>query len=246
MGQPLVPLGLPQTGFQWWITRMWYSYKIYDVVRIDHFRGFDQYFAIPNGAKSALSGHWEDGPGMDLFRAIQEALGKDGVIAEDLGTMTDTVRKLVKDSGYPNMKVIQFAFDTVDEGAANDYWPHNYGSNHVVYSGTHDNATLVGWFSGLSMPGKMQVRDYLCDYTTPDNMIHKPLVAEAMRCTARTCIIPIQDHLGLGNEARMNKPSTLGGNWRWRVLPEQLSDALKADILAQTRRYGRENQHINH
>ena len=233
-----------QTGFQWWITRMWYSTKLYDVVRIDHFRGFDQYYAIPTTAKRAVKEEgcdWEQGPGMDLFNAIQNALGKEGVIAEDLGTMTDSVRQLVKDSGYPNMKVIQFAFDLIDIGAANDYWPHNYGTNHVVYSGTHDNETLQGWFDGMNGAGQKQVRDYLCDYGTPDQLMHKPLVAEAMRSTARICIIPIQDHLGLGNEARMNAPGTVGKNWRWRLVPGQVTEELAGELEAQAKRYGRAN-----
>ncbi|MBQ9149109.1 MAG: 4-alpha-glucanotransferase [Oscillospiraceae bacterium] len=230
-----------QTGYHWWITRMWYSYKLYDVVRIDHFRGFDQYFAIPHGATSAKAGHWEQGPGMDLFNAIKKAFGNEGVIAEDLGLMTDTVRKLVKDSGYPNMKVIQFAFDTLDIGGANDYWPHNYGSNCVVYSGTHDNETLAGWYAGLTAAGKQQVRDYLCDSVTPDAQIHKPLVALAMRSTAKICIIPIQDWLGLGNEARMNQPGTVGKNWRWRLVPGQVTKELGQEVLGSAKRYARAN-----
>ena len=230
-----------QTGYQWWITRMWYSYKLYDVVRIDHFRGFDEYFAIPATAKTALEGHWEPGPGMDLFKAIQNALGKEGVIAEDLGLMTDTVRKLVKDSGYPNMKVIQFAFDVHDINGSNDYWPHNYGSNHWVYSGTHDNETLTGWFGAMKADAKKQVREYLADYTTPETMIYKPLVALAMRSTAKVCIIPIQDYLGLDNKARMNAPGTVGTNWRWRLLPGQVKKELAKDVLGQTVRVGRAN-----
>ena len=230
-----------QTGFQWWITRMWYSYKLYDVVRIDHFRGFDEYFAIPTTAKSAMEGHWEEGPGMELFKAIQNALGKEGVIAEDLGHMTDTVIKLVKDSGYPNMKVIQFAFEVADVNGSNDHWPHNYGINHVVYSGTHDNETLAGWFGSLKAEGKKQVRDYLADYTTPDAMIYKPLVALAMRSTARICVIPIQDHLGLDNKARMNTPGTVGINWSWRLIPNQIPKTLAKDILTMTARFARAN-----
>ena len=138
------------TGYQWWITRMWYSYKLYDVVRIDHFRGFDEYFSIPAETGLAKDGHWEKGPGMELFNALKANLGQRGVIAEDLGHMTDTVRKLVKDSGYPNMKVLQFAFDEEDIGGANEYLPHNYHTNCWVYTGTHDNETVAGWFAGLN------------------------------------------------------------------------------------------------
>lgn len=229
-----------RTGFHWWITRMWYSYKLYDVIRIDHFRGFDEYFSIPAG-KTALYGHWEQGPGMDLFHAIQNTLGTEGVIAEDLGLMTDTVRKLVKDSGYPNMKVLQFAVDPGDIGAANDYWPHNYSENCVVYTGTHDNETVAGWLAGLDEASMKQVRDYLCDDNTPAGELYQSMNALAMRCVARMCIIPIQDHLGLGNEARMNQPGTVGFNWRWRLVPGQVTEELGEALKAMTMRYGRAN-----
>lgn len=132
--------------------------------------------------------------------------------------MTDGVRALVRDSGYPNMKVLQFAVDPADVGGANDYWPHNYNSNCVVYTGTHDNETLAGWYAGLSIEAKTQVRNYLSDYYTPDDRMYKVLINLAMTAVAKDCIVPIQDHLGLGNEARMNQPGTVGFNWRWRLL----------------------------
>lgn len=137
------------TGYQWWITRMWYSYQLYDMVRLDHFRGFDAYFAIPANTGLAKEGVWEQGPGMELFRALEANLGKRDVIAEDLGLITDSVRQLVRNSGYPNMKVLQFAFEVEDIGGANEYLPHNYTPNCVVYTGTHDNETLFGWFAGM-------------------------------------------------------------------------------------------------
>lgn len=215
-----------QTGYQWWVTRMWYSYKLYDVVRIDHFRGFDEYFAIPAGSATARDGHWEKGPGMELFRTIRDRLGERKVIAEDLGLLTDTVRQLVKDSGFPNMKVLQFAFDPADVGGANDYLPHNYSENCVVYTGTHDNETLTGWFRGLTPAGREQVRDYLDNHDTPDGGICRALVSLAMMSTAKTCIVPIQDWLGLDNSCRMNAPGTVGVNWSWRLLPGQVTDEL--------------------
>ena len=138
-----------QTGYHWWVTRMWYSYKLYDLVRLDHFRGFDEYFAIPAGSATAKDGHWEKGPGMELFNTLKWKLGDKGVIAEDLGLLTDGVRALVRDSGYPNMKVVQFAFSSADEGGSNEYLPHNYQNNCVVYTGTHDNETVNGWLLGL-------------------------------------------------------------------------------------------------
>ena len=229
------------TGFDWWCSRMWYSFKLYDVVRIDHFRGFDEYFSIPAGDSTAKNGHWEKGPGMDLFNTIRWRLGNVQVIAEDLGHMTDTVRYLVRDSGYPNMKVLQFAFDTDDVGAANDYLPHNYNNNCVVYTGTHDNETISGWFAGLSQEGKKQVRDYLCDYYTPDKQMHKVLISTAMASVAKDCIVPMQDYLGLDNSARMNQPGTVGFNWRWRLLPGQITDSLAWEIRSMVRRYGRTN-----
>ena len=123
----ILPLGV--TGYQWWITRLWYCFELYDVVRIDHFRGFDEYFSIPYGSETAVDGHWEKGPGIELFRAVEQALGKREIIAEDLGYMSDTVRQLVRDSGFPGMKVLEFAFDSRDTGSASDYLPHNYPVN---------------------------------------------------------------------------------------------------------------------
>ena len=228
------------TGYHWWITRMWYSFKLYDVVRIDHFRGFDEYFSIPNGG-TAKEGHWEKGPGMDLFNAIRNSLGDKAVIAEDLGLMTPGVRKLVKDSGFPNMKVLQFAFDAADIGGSNEYLPHNYGTNCVVYTGTHDNETISGWFTGLDKENRDHIRAYLADEATPIKRMYKKLISLAMMCAAKDCIVPIQDWLGLDNSARMNQPGTVNVNWSWRLLPGQITDELSKEILAISMRYGRAN-----
>jgi len=229
------------TGFEWWVTRMWHSFKLYDVVRIDHFRGFDEYFSIPADKDSAKYGHWEKGPGMDLFNTIRYRLGDVQVIAEDLGLMTDGVRRLVKNSGYPNMKVIQFAVDPADIACSNDYWPHNYNSNCVVYTGTHDNETLAGWFAGLTKEAKQQVRSYLCNPDTDEKRMYKSLIALAMNSVAKDCIVPVQDHLGLPNTARMNVPGTVGVNWRWRLEEGQLTDELAEEVLAVTMRANRAN-----
>ena len=210
-------------------------------MRVDRFRGFDGYFSIPAWADRAKACHWEKGPGMDLFNAIRWQLGDVNIIAEDLGLMTDGVRKLVKDSGCPNMKVLQFAIDPADVGASNDYWPHNYNSHCVVYTGTHDNETVAGWFAGLEKDARKQVRDYLGDYYTPDSQMYKVLIHLAMRSVAKDCIIPIQDHLGLGNEARMNQPGTVGFNWRWRLTPGQQTDVLAQELLALAKCTGRAN-----
>ena len=228
-----------ETGFDWWLTRLWYVYQLYDVTRIDHFRGFDEYYSIPYGHKTAEFGHWEKGPGIELFRRAEEVLGWHEVIAEDLGFVTDSVRQLVRDSGFPGMKVLQFAFDSRDTGSARDYLPHNYTENAVVYTGTHDNDTTIGWFEAISDDDWNLARDYLCDFYTPDEEMDKPFVALAMQSIARMCIIPMQDYLGLGTEARMNTPSTIGCNWRWRMTEDQFTEDLCRDILAQTRRYGR-------
>ena len=229
------------TGYHWWVTRMWYSFKLFDVVRIDHFRGFDEYFAIPADSDSAKDGHWEKGPGMDLFHTLRSKLGHKYVIAEDLGLLTDGVRRLVKDSGFPNMKVLQFAFDKDDIGGANDYLPHNYNNNCVVYTGTHDNETINGWFMGLSKAEKEYVRDYLGDHDTANKWMYKKLIATAMGSAANMCVIPVQDWMGLDNTTRMNVPGTVDSNWSWRLLPGQITDELAAEMLIITKRYGRAN-----
>ena len=242
-GNPLYRWDLhAQTGYRWWLSRLWYMYQLYDVTRIDHFRGFDEYWSIPYGDSTAENGHWEKGPGIDLFRCAEAELGSHQVIAEDLGFVTDSVRQMVLDSGFPGMKVLEFAFDSRDSGSASDYLPHNYPVNSVVYTGTHDNETVVGWFDTICTADRALARNYLCDYYTPEDEIHKPFVALAMSSVAKWCIIPLQDHLGLNNAARINTPSTMGINWRWRISPEALSPELAQEICAMTHRYGRLNR----
>lgn len=230
-----------ETGYDWWMSRLWYCFQIYDVMRIDHFRGFDEYYSIPYGETTAVSGHWEKGPGLDFFRTMEQRLGRHEVIAEDLGYVTDSVRQLVRDSGFPGMKVLEFAFDSRDSGSANDYLPHNYIENCVVYTGTHDNETVAGWLTSITTEELQMVRDYLCDHYTPDQEMYRPFTALALGSTARICVIPLQDYLGYGNSCRINKPSTVGTNWRWRVTTGELTDSLKAEILAAAKRYGRMN-----
>ena len=231
-----------ETGFRWWMNRLRYCFELFDVLRIDHFRGFDAYYAIPYGEPTAENGHWEKGPGYAFFETMRRTLGPRQVIAEDLGYVTDSVRKLVRDTGFPGMKVLEFAFDARDTGSANDYLPHNYPEDCVVYTGTHDNETVAGWLMSITPEERQMVRDYLCDRYTPDRELFRPVTALAMASIARLCVIPLQDYLGCGNDCRINRPSTLGGNWRWRVSGEALSDALQAEILSVTRRYGRLNR----
>ena len=230
-----------ETGYQWWISRLAHCFRLYDVVRIDHFRGFDEYYSIPYGENSAVNGHWEKGPGIDLFRKVEQALGWKQVIAEDLGYVTDSVRRLVQESGFPGMKVLEFAFDSRDSGCANDYLPHNYTENSVAYTGTHDNETLAGWWKSITPEEQKMVRDYLCDQYTPQSKLGKSLIGLILRSRSALCVIPMQDYMGLDNRSRINKPSTVGTNWKWRLTESDLTEDLKQEIRGMTLRYGRMN-----
>ena len=223
-----------KTGFAWWIRRLEYCFTIYDVVRIDHFRGFDEYWAIPYGDPTAEFGRWEKGPGYALFAAMKKALGNREVIAEDLGFLTPSVLKLVKKSGYPGMKVLQFAFDSREES---DYLPHNYTKNCVVYTGTHDNDTVMGWIPAMSRKDLAFAKKYIGVKRTSD--ICSSLIRMAYASVADTAIIPIQDYLELGSEARINTPSTLGGNWEWRMDSSDCTPQLAARMLELAQVYGR-------
>lgn len=220
------------TDYDWWTRRMAHCYKLYDVVRIDHFRGFDEYYSIPFGDKTAMGGHWEKGPGMDLFWTLERKLGKQEVIAEDLGLMTPSVEKLVADSGYPNMKVLEFAFEpNKDTG----YLPHDYDTNCVVYTGTHDNDTVVSWFETLEEDQKELMFEYM-DKEIAAEDINWEMITLAMMSSAKICMIPLQDYLGLGNEARINQPSTLGCNWKWRLKEGMITPELLEKIKKLTLR----------
>lgn len=225
-----------QTGYAWWLERLSACFEKYDVLRIDHFRGFDEYYAIPYGEPTAEHGSWEPGPGYDLFRVMKEKLGKKEIIAEDLGFLTPSVLKLVKKTGYPGMKVLQFAFDSREES---DYLPHNYTRNCVVYTGTHDNDTTEGWFTSLSAGDRRFCKRYLGLKGSGKGTIHHVLVRLALSSVADTAIIPMQDYLGLGAEARINTPSTLGYNWKWRMKAGAFTEELADEIYALTKMYGR-------
>lgn len=210
-----------QTGYHWWCRRMEHCFSLYDVVRIDHFRGFDEYYSIPWGDETAEYGHWEKGPGMELFWALRARLGEQEIIAEDLGFLTESVMRLLEESGYPGMKVLEFAFDPREKS---DYLPHSYHKNCVVYTGTHDNETLVQWYKGLDDESRAFAEEYMNNAATPDKEKYWDFVRMAMLSVADTCVIPVQDYLGLDKEARINKPSTLGGNWLWRMTEGMLTD----------------------
>lgn len=223
-----------ETDYAWWIKRIAYCYKLYDVVRIDHFRGFDEYYSIPYADETAEFGHWEKGPGYDLFKTLKAKLGNIAVIAEDLGYLTKSVIRLVKKTGYPGMKILQFAFDSREES---DYLPHNYGANSIVYTGTHDNDTTVGWYKQLNRQDKALAKKYLDIRSNKD--VEWEFIRAALASVSDTCIIPMQDYLGLGSEARTNVPSTLGTNWKWRMVSGQFTDELAERICEMTKLYGR-------
>lgn len=223
-----------ETGYEWWMQRISYCYRLYDVVRIDHFRGFDEYYFIPYGDTTAEFGHWEKGPGYDIFKVMKEKIGKKPVIAEDLGFLTPSVISLVKKTGYPGMKILQFAFDSREES---DYLPHNYSNNSVVYTGTHDNDTTMGWYGSLNRQDKAFAKRYLNIKAKKE--IYWEFIRAALSSVADTAIIPVQDYLGLGSEARVNMPSTLGNNWKWRLRDGQLDDSLAERIREITKLYGR-------
>ena len=225
-----------EPGFEWWMRRMEYSFRMYDVVRVDHFRGFDEYYSIPAGSHTAVHGTWRKGPGMDIFRKMQEKFGKLNIIAEDLGFLTPSVLELVKDTGFPGMKVLEFAFDSREES---DYLPHNYTSNCVVYTGTHDNNTIRGWYGEMSEEDRQLSVDYMNNPHTPVEEIHWDFVRLALSSVAKLAVIPVQDYLGLGGDARINTPSTLGENWRWRMMPGEITDEIVVKCRKMAKLYGR-------
>lgn len=224
-----------KTKYEWWMQRIGYCYKLYDVVRIDHFRGFDEYWFVPYGDETAINGHWTKGPGYDLFKTMKETLGERAVIAEDLGFLTDSVIELVQKTGFPGMKILEFAFGS---GADNEYLPHNLETrNCIIYTGTHDNETIVGWYENADEESRTYAKEYL--NIKDDDEIHFKFIAAAAASIADIMVIPMQDYLGLGNEARINTPSTLGGNWEWRMKKGILTEELAKKIYTLTKNYGR-------
>ena len=223
-----------KTGYEWWMQRIAYCYQLYDVLRIDHFRGFDEYWFVPYGDPTAQNGHWEKGPGYELFAVMKKKLGKKKVIAEDLGFLTPSVIRLVKKTGYPGMKILQFAFDA---GNDSEYLPHNYDKNCVVYTGTHDNDTTVGFLQNMPEKDKKFAKKYLGHKN--DKKLCFEIVRAALSSCADTAVIPMQDYLELDSSARINIPSTLGCNWKWRMDKEALDPKLAKKIYKMAKLYGR-------
>lgn len=227
-----------KTGYQWWLDRMAYCFELYDVVRVDHFRGFDEYYSIPYGDATAEGGHWEKGPGLEIFKKMEAYFGTEElpIIAEDLGFLTPTVLQLLKDSGFPGMKILEFAFDASEDSS---YLTHKYDPNCVVYTGTHDNDTAAGWFASLD---KREL-DFVCEYMGSEKgdivKMTENLVRLALASPAALAIVPVQDYLALGTEARINEPSTVGTNWRWRLVPGQFGMKEAARCRRMAGIYGR-------
>lgn len=234
-GNPLYNwTAMKKDNYSWWRRRMKFASEIYDVIRIDHFIGIVRYYSIDAGAPNAKSGEWCKGPGMELIDAINESRGKTRMIAEDLGEVVAEVRKVQIKSGYPGMKVLQFAFDGAPD---NHFLPHNHSENFIVYTGTHDNDTTRGMVESLPTRKWKYAREYLNVRRTAD--IPDAMIRAAMSSVAHTAIIPVQDWLGIGSEGRINTPATLGNNWHWRMPQGLLTEELAAKIYDLTYNYGR-------
>lgn len=226
---------MKKDGYSWWKKRIDHLCKMCDVIRIDHFRGFESYYCIPADSKTAKIGEWRKGPGLDFFREIERDLGKKDIIAEDLGFLTPAVKKMLKQSKYPGMKVLQFAFDTDEE---NDYLLHNFTKNSVAYAGTHDNDTIIGYMTKTApRKTRKRAREYL--RLTRKEGYNWGFMKAVWSSNSDTAIVTMQDLLGLGNEARMNYPSTTKNNWQWRAKPDYITDELAEKVRYYTSLYQR-------
>lgn len=224
---------LRETGFRWWIDRVKANLKLYDIVRIDHFRGLCAYWAVPFGETTAIRGEWINAPGRELLDAISHELGELNLIAEDLGVITPDVTELRDSNNLPGMKILQFAFDSADD---NDFRPHTYSRNSIVYTGTHDNDTTLGWYKNAGQADLQSMRDY---FRPDESEIHWSFIRLAWSTVSDIAIAPAQDIFGQDTESRMNLPGRPSGYWRWRALPGQFS-AENAERLAKlTRIFGR-------
>ncbi|NLK88637.1 MAG: 4-alpha-glucanotransferase [Clostridiaceae bacterium] len=225
--------------FNWWVQRLQHAGQIYDLLRVDHFRGFESYYAIPADHTTAEFGVWRQGPGLPFIETIKERLPNLEIIAEDLGVITPEVRQILDASGFPGMRVLQFAFDS-REGS--EYLPYKYPFNTVVYTGTHDNTTTEDWQYSSPASAVQFAREYM-DTDDPNELTWR-FIRAAMSSSADTCIVPMQDFLRLGAEARLNTPGTRQGNWRWRVDGKMLTDDLAEQIRQTTELYGRRRMDI--
>lgn len=221
-------------GYKWWIFRVSATLKMVDILRIDHFRGFEAYWAIPYGAETAIDGEWRKGPYKDLFFAFQAALGEDlPIIAEDLGVITPEVEALRDDFKLPGMKILQFAFESLEE---NPFLPHQYTPNSICYTGTHDNDTTLGWYLNTPEENKDKVRRYM---NTDANDVTWDFIRTCLGSVSQTAVIPLQDILSFDSWARMNIPGTPADNWGWRYTPEMLRKDIQERLLYVTTLYGR-------
>ena len=228
---------LKSNRYDWWMRRMVHNLEMFDVVRIDHFRGLVAYWEIPADQETAVEGTWVEAPAEDFFSVLVKRFPDSPIVAEDLGIITPDVKDMMDRFSFPGMKVLLFAFN--DDQGTNPYLPHNHVENCVVYTGTHDNNTARGWFAGEASPAvKRNLFRYLGRELAAD-AIHWELIRIAMMSVAKTVIIPLQDLLGLGEEARMNRPSVTEGNWKWRMLPHQLTPQIKKTLADMTVIYGR-------
>ena len=225
---------MEQDNFSWWVARISHSLKLFDIVRIDHFRGFESYFEIPSYEQTAKNGYWVKGPDIKLFNSLKEQLGEINVIAEDLGFLTDAVYQLLNETKYPGMKVLQFAFY---ENSDSLYLPHNHIKNSVVYTGTHDNMTTKEWFNSLPEKDKKYCMEYLG--FAKEQQACMQIIKSALSSVADYAIIPIQDYLELEKEARLNTPGKSQGNWQWRLKPRMLTDKLAKKMAELAKMYGR-------
>lgn len=223
-----------ETGYQWWINRVASTLRMVDYLRIDHFRGFEAYYAIPYGAENAVHGEWRKGPYKDLFYALQNALGEQlPIIAEDLGVITPEVIELRDAFGFPGMKILQFGFDNTDE---NPFLPHQFVPHTVCYTGTHDNDTTLGWYQKASPESRAKVNAYM---NTDGKDISWDFIRTCFGSVSEMAIVPLQDVLGLDSNARMNTPGTTSNNWQWRYTQDMLSDAIANRLREISVLYGR-------
>jgi len=225
---------MAKDGYLWWIRRLAAAGSVYDAVRLDHFRGFEAYWSVPYGDDTAKNGQWIKGPGLDFVNAVKEALPNLHLIAEDLGFLTQEVLDLRDESGFPGMKVLEFAFDSREPS---EYLPHTYIQNTVCYTGTHDNMTMAQWFETAPAEAVTYAREYM-GLTEAEGYV-RGVIRTAMASVSDLTVIPLQDWLALGGDARMNFPGTTGNNWVWRTLPDSYTPALARDIYKLTALYGR-------